>query len=223
MALWSWRTLPDERVEVDRGQGFEVAQPIETPSVVQTADRVLEWLPLAETYAEKYGVPVSWILAIIFAESGGNPKAENFCCAGLMAIFWTVHGKSKADMLDPEKNVDYGTSLLAQSRARGQDLPGAASVHVAGGGTTGTPRKNSLSPWGMAEHMWPEGQGDGSVGYIDRVVRANNMFVERLEHGDVPPPLPYLGQRASALAQLTFFGLGAAVGYAAISLLPRVR
>lgn len=233
MARWEWRTLPDDSVEVDRrdGGGFQALPSHEHANVVRTADRTLEWTELAQKYATKYDIPVSWILGVIFAESGGDPKAENFCCAGLMAIFWSVHGKTKQDMLDPDKNVDYGASLLAATKAKGYQLPGVASVHVAGGGMTGTPHTSFKSPWGMAEHMWLDNpQGDGSVGYIDRVVRANNMMVHRLAahppHIEPPVgPLPVLPavSRASFGSQLLPFVAGAGAGFLAIMLLPRLR
>lgn len=253
MALWTWRTLADERVEVDRhdGAGPSTEGPTEVASVAATAQRVSQWTGLAAKYAEKWDVPISWILAIIMAESRGNPKAENWCCAGLMAIYWSVHGKTKQDMLDPEKNVDYGTSLLARARSQGYDLPAAASMHVAGaksdaqgnltphGGGCCSARcapscdQNTCvehpdfpagSPWGMCEHMFPRTDGDGSVGYIDRVVRFNNYWVQRLGQSQPAQPpgqvLPTKPASASTAATLVAFAIGAAAGYEAIKLVP---
>ena len=219
MAIWSWRTSPEGAVEVDRGdgQGFVREVSLPHPQVTETQQRVLTWDPLAAKAAAKYDVPLSWILAFIFAESGGKADADNApaCggtgCVGLMAIHWAVHGQTKADMLDPAKNLDYGTSLLAESRKRGYDLPTAASIHVAGGGTTYSPHSGTCcsakckpscqgrcsehpdhpegSPFGMCEHMHRGTQGDGSVGYIDRIVRANNSFIDLLANR-VTEPLP---------------------------------
>lgn len=210
MALWRWRTLENGMVEVDMGDGWVVpyaggASPPVHERVRSTQDRVLQWVGLANKYGAKYDVPPSWILAVIYAESGGDPQAENYCCAGLMAIYYSVHGKRREDMLDPEKNVDYGTSLLARSRSSGWDLPAAASMHVAGakveaGGRVrpwsggcraarepGHPKFPGGSPWGYCEHMLPiTDAGDFATGYIDRVVRANNSFVYWLEHGRFP-------------------------------------
>ncbi len=216
MALWAWRTLSDGRVEVDRrdGQGYQPAPSIEHPDVLNTAERVLQWRGLAQKYADKYNIPVSWLLGFIFAESGGNPQAENFCCVGLMAIYWSVHGKTRADMLDPEKNIDYGASLLAKTKARGYQLPGVASVHVGGGGMTGDPHTAMKSPWGMREHMWlQKPQGDGSVGYIDRVVRANNYFVNRLGLSKKLPLAAAAKTGTSVVALL----VGGVLGYQAVS------
>lgn len=225
MALWSWKTLDDGRVVVDKGEGYQPYASVPVADVVDTADKVMGWLPLAEDKAAKYGVPVSWILAFIFAESRGDPGASNFCCTGLMAIMTQppVHGKSKAQMLDPEQNVDYGASLLAQSSANGNELPAVASIHVAGPkvGTADEPKQNIHSPWGMSEHMWlNKPQGDGSVGYIDRIVRANNMFVELLGQSQhVPPPTkqpPIPPPFAKAGSSAVPFVVGGALGLAAM-------
>ncbi len=254
MALWTWRTLPDERVEVDRGDGngFQ-ALPlamVEHPAMQARLKRVLQWLPLAEKYGAKSGVPPSWILGFINAESGGDPKAEHYSCAGLMAIFWSIHGKKGQDMLAPDKNIDYGTSLLAKMRAQGHDLPATASLYVAGGsrregnkivpkaGTccsamcresckkcTQHPNYPGGSPWGMCEHMMPRTDVDGSVGYIDRVVRGNNYFAEALQGRVKPPPeLPAPPPAtASAGGKLLWVAAGAAAGYAGIMMLPKLR
>jgi soluble lytic murein transglycosylase-like protein len=227
MARWSWRTLPDGRVEVDKGSGFSVPLlPDERAPINARLERVLQWLPLAEKYSLKYDVPVSWILGFMYAESGGDPSAENFCCVGLLAIF--VKGKNpahpsrtRAQMLDPEQNLDYGTSLLADSRARGHDLPATASVHVGGGGTTGNPWPSTASPWGMREHMWKvHERGDDTVGYIDQVVRASNTLLDRLGARVAPEPPTSL---AGAVSPLLPFAVGGLLGFALVSWsLPRL-
>ena len=229
MADWRWRTLPDETVEVDRrdGRGFSTAGSEVGFGVEKAQARVLAWAPIGDKYAQKYGVPLSWILGVMFAESGGNPSAENPCCVGLMAIHLKAHGKTRAQMLDPEQNIDYGTSLLARSKNKGYDLPAAASIHVAGGGRRLVPHAGTCSsargkhpsfpagsPWGMCEHMFTKTMGDGSVGYIDRVVRANNSFAALLagrQPGAAPPGLAGITFRDGAVMVAS-----ALLGYAAL-------
>jgi len=209
-------------------------------AVHQAAERVLQWAPLADKYGDKYGVPPSWILGVIYSESGGDPAAENPCCVGLMAIHLAAHGKTRSEMLDPEANVDYGTSLLAASRLRGYDLPAAASIHVAGGGRDMKPHPGDCrsavgihpdfpdgSPWGMCEHMFPRTHGDGAVGYIDKVVRANNFMIDALGARLPMPPTPFPPGRiapASVVGSIVPFALGAAAGYLALDwALPKLR
>lgn len=178
MVRWFWRTRPDGIVEVNGA----VPVLLDFPGKDKVLAKVLQWRALAEEMGKKHGVPPQWILGFILAESGGNPSAENFCCVGLMAVFWKVHGKRREDMLDPRKNVDYATSTIARTiKTAGFDLPRAASVHVGGGGTTGQPHASASNPWGLREHSWVERPDrDGSLGYIDRVVRASNTFAQLL-------------------------------------------
>lgn len=220
MALWSWRTLSDGSVEVDRGQGFKRIAFDPLPSQLAKS---FEWRELAKKYADKYGVPLSWVLATIAIESGGNPEAENWCCAGLMAIYWKVHGKKRVDMLDPDKNLDYGVSLLAKSVKLGLDYPQTASVHNAGAEAGGTPHPSTKSPWGMREE----------TPYIERGVKALNHYVDLLG-GDqllpglpphVPPPLERPVLRAGFLtpSQLLLpLSAGALLGYLAVGVVTRL-
>lgn len=229
MGSWAWRTLPGGWIEVDRhdGAGYVVPVLSDSPGMRSIEERVLGWRQLAEDKADKYDVPVSWILAIITAESAGDPSAENWCCAGLMAIFYRVHNKTREEMLDPEKNVDYGTSLLGRSRAAGLDLPAVASIHVAGARIEGgqlRPHRGTCtaakgihpdypegSPFGYCEHMLPKTAPDGAVGYIDRVVRANNTYLTLLEGIGPTPGAPIPAAMGRTLLP---FVLGAAAGYA---------
>ena len=251
MANWSWRTLLDSSVEVDRHDGAGFVRPtcIEHPEVLRTQQRCLDWAALAADKAAKYDVPLSWILAVVYAESGGKADAENACCVGLMAIHCVAHNKSRAEMHDPEKNLDYGTSLLAESRSRGYDLPATASIHVAGGGVEYKPHSGTCcsakckpgcdpdkcsehpdhpegSPWGYCEHMFRKTQGDGAVGYIDRVVPANNSLLDLL-WGRVEPGDPWVAASSKQAAveplgaRLAAFAGAAALGYLAIDELSR--
>jgi hypothetical protein len=213
MSTYSWRTNRDGYVEVDL-DGSGNYQAIElTPD--KNTQRVLEnWVPLAQKNSQKHGVPINWILAFIYSESGGNPNAENYCCAGLMAIYYDIHNMSRADALNPEINVDKATGWIAKSIQKGQDLPQAASVHNAGGGNTGTPHISSSSPWGMRENTGVP------YGFIERVVRASNLFRRTL--GDVaylPDPSIPVEPSGSALAKIVPFTAGLAFGYVAIDML----
>jgi hypothetical protein len=218
-------------VDVDRGDGAGFVRP-KFPADLPQVERTQQWIPLARKYGAIHGVPPAWILGTIVIESGGDDLADNIAsggckskgvstgCVGLMAIHWAVHGQTKSDMLDAEKNIDYGTSLLARSAAKGYDYPQAASIHVAGGGTTMTPhsgncpecRRHGFCPWGMCEHK----------GYIERGVKAVNVFTDIL--GDRPPlpgnglpPVPL--KTAGVGGTLLVFGAGAVVGYYAIEFL----
>jgi hypothetical protein len=70
--------------------------------------------------------------------------------------------------------------------------------------------------------MWlDKPDGDGSVGYIDRVVRNNNLWIDRL--GAQPAP-QIQTPRSSPLGALGPFSVGALGGFAAVAvLLPKIR
>ncbi len=220
MALWSWRTDPSGYVEVDRNDGQGFVRPRFSPDLPQI-QRALEWLPLAEKYGAKYGVPPAWILATITVESGGKPTAENFCCVGLMAIY--VKGprpahptKTREQMLDPDQNVDYGTSLLAKSVAHGLDFPQTASVHNCGASSInpGMPKHRDDTPFGMCEE----------TPYIERGIKALNTILDVLDARPgnglpTPKPKPIPVKTAGVGGTLLVFGAGAVVGYYAITFL----
>lgn len=213
MSTYSWRTNREGYVEVDLfGNGEYQAIELPTDSSIQ---RVLtHWIDLAQRNSEKHNVPAPWILAFIYSESGGNPEAENYCCAGLMAIYYSIHGMTRDQALDPETNVDKATSWISESIKKGLDLPQSASVHNAGGGTTGTPHASDKSPWGMRENTGLP------YGFIERVVRAQNYFRRIL--GDAIPEYEIPTAPQSTIAKLSPFVAGAAFGYVAIDTITKL-
>lgn len=86
-----------------------------------------------EALAKKYGVPLQMILAIIMAESGGNPNAKSGAGAlGLMQLMpGTAQGLgfSASQMTsDPKANVEAGTKLLGQLYSQVKADPRFASM-----------------------------------------------------------------------------------------------
>lgn len=76
-----------------------------------------DYSDLITKYSQKYGVPEKLIRQLISVESSGNAKATSPTGpAGLMQVSTAVAkeaGYTKADMYDPEKNIDAGTKYLA--------------------------------------------------------------------------------------------------------------
>ena len=198
MSSWSWRTTSLGFVEVDKGDG--VFSRLTWDHVIPQLEKTKQWISLAAEKSKKYSVPVHWILGVITSESGGDPSAHNWCCYGLMAIYLAVHNKTAEEMSDPEQNVDYGTSLLAGSVSKGLDLPQTASVHNAGGGTSGMPHLSTTDPWGMRENS----------GYIENVVKSANWFLDFLgTYEPVTEPVP----TSKPLATLALLAAGFGIGY----------
>ncbi len=168
---WNWRTLDNGIVQVDKGQGFY------TPSLID-ADRsqVDRWAPLAWRAANKYGVPLAWILGVIRSESGGDPSAVSYANAcGLMQVVPKWHNTTKAAMMDPHQAIYRGTSILRRLIDQGMDLPRVASSYNAGQAAVGKPHPSTKSPWGIREQE----------GYIMGVVAGQNWYRKRLEAGEI--------------------------------------
>lgn len=171
---YAWRTLPSGAVEVD-GKLPEL-----TPAelyVLRT--RVMRWRSLAEKHSARTGVPVHWLLGVIFAETGGVPTLTSQKGAfGLMQVMpFNWGGRSKEQMTDPDTNILVGSNILAGHIKRmGRDLPKVASGYNAGAqAQSGAPHPSATSPWGMRENK----------GYISNVVSGANSALKEL--GADPP------------------------------------
>jgi soluble lytic murein transglycosylase-like protein len=130
------------------------------------------WRELAEKHAGRTGLPVSWVLGVIFAESQGNPNAKSRTGAlGLMQINFAGlrKGLTDAQVLDPDTNVRIGTDYLRELRGFVDDLPSVASMYNAGPKGR-RPKPSNANAWGFVE----------DAGYIDRVVAANNTAIKFL-------------------------------------------
>lgn len=68
---------------------------------------------LVAKYARKHHIPVRLLAALIYVESSGKTNAVSRCGAvGLMQINIRVWHYTKAEMMDPEKNIEVGTHIL---------------------------------------------------------------------------------------------------------------
>ncbi len=93
----------------------------------------LEYLEQSNKAAQKYNIPLEWVLAIISAETKGRELSESHAGAlGLMQImpdtairFGTQYGDQVVSKLhDPEVNITIGTSYLSWLRSQlGSDFP----------------------------------------------------------------------------------------------------
>ena len=183
-----WETKPDGRVLVSASGDIADLTLRELGAANQYTAKVDSWSSLARRAAKVHQVPVSWLLAVIYAESGGDPKAESPKGAiGLMQVVPKYHQTNRVAMFNPKQNVLKGASIYRRLMTLGLDLPQAASGYNAGlVAETQKPHTSSKSPWGLRE----------DPGYIDRVVRANNWYIRRIEAGELDlegPPIGLIG------------------------------
>lgn len=84
----------------------------------------VSYVAAARKWSTWYRVPFEWVLATILVESGGKPNVRGDAdgrSVGLMQVNVVAHAKELADagltpasMLDPAKNIEWGTKYLRQ-------------------------------------------------------------------------------------------------------------
>ena len=100
----------------------------------QTFHREKNWRVLAAKYAYRTGLDPAMVMAVIRAESAGNPSAVSRAGArGLMQLMPStakevagnagVRYRGADDLFDPDLNVRLGTLYLAQLRRMFRDDP----------------------------------------------------------------------------------------------------
>lgn len=138
---------------------------------------VAKWVDLAERVSKEQSVPVAWILAMVYAESRGDEKAE--APDGGWGLMQITHdsfkrGRTKEQVFEPYTNLTLGAGAVARYIRANPDtynLPEAASCYNAGAQPGYRPWPSDVSPWGMRE----------TKGHISRVVAANNGIVTMLK------------------------------------------
>ena len=164
------------------------------------------WTNLSAKYSSKYGVPVAWILAIIYAESLGNPNAVNSEVPpglGLMQITdpGLKRGLSNAQVLIPDTNLDIGVSFIKRIITLGNhDLVKVASYYNCGGRSDGSPHTAPTSgqnpAWGYC----------ATVGYLERVTQASNTYLAKYSGTPSRNIWRDVGKTAVGLALLAYAG-----------------
>ena len=101
---------------------------------------VEHYRPLIERHADRHGLDRELVLAVVRAESGGDPHAVSRLGArGLMQLMPIAHreatdrlGVAPGDLHDPEHNVEAGTAYLAHlmERFKGDRTLAVAAYHM---------------------------------------------------------------------------------------------
>ena len=91
------------------------SSPIKVGKYSYNGSAVNKWDQLIIKYSTKYNIDPNFIKALVLIESSGNEKLYNkICCYGLLQVHAKAHNVSGTDMLNPEKNLDKGCSILSE-------------------------------------------------------------------------------------------------------------
>jgi soluble lytic murein transglycosylase-like protein len=140
----------------------EPSASVKPPSVFQAEEkmsphqRMQRWAPLIAAASKRFGVPQSWIRAVMLAESGGRtmmgegqPIVSSAGAMGLMQLMPSTYADMRAqyglgaDPHDPHDNIVAGAAYLRWLRqkydypemfAAYNDGPGNLEARLAGGG-----------------------------------------------------------------------------------------
>lgn len=122
--------------------GRPAAAPTPTGPLPGTKQTVLQWKPLLDKYAQKYGVPVEILMALVDSESSGDPNARgsafnyNGKIAQAQGLFQAVNmiwGTDGRNLFDPDTNADTIVGQLIAPAWKKYGTPEHVRAVMAGG------------------------------------------------------------------------------------------
>jgi hypothetical protein len=186
-----WRTQASGLIVVTRDDWSEFVPTLMAPELQRAMDGVIEkWGPLCRLEASKRWLDWRWIAAMIYRESGGDPKAfrrepNGWTGVGLLQI---THPSLKghhtdAELFDPELNVAIGARYIAdQRKTYGDNFPRVSAAFNAGSAHLPSDEAHA-NAWNL--HC--------SKGHIDAEVQALNYAVSKdLAPSSFPKAAPLL-------------------------------
>lgn len=151
-----WRILSSGLIEVENEGTPAVAAG--STAFQQMAQTWKNWGGLFQQAADKYDLPVSWILAVATMETGAwssdpTKQAQIQSPVGAIGVMQimpfnaTAFGLSSAsDLFDPAKNIDVGAHILSKDNAMTSPppggLPGISALYNSGKLCTTDPNRN---------------------------------------------------------------------------------
>jgi soluble lytic murein transglycosylase-like protein len=165
------------------------------------------WGPLLRAAASKYGVPVTWLLAIATMETGpwsDNPErqAKMVSPAGAIGIMQimpatgSMLGVAPSALTDPAVNIDAGAKLVAQLAAKNPSGLPAISAAYNSGKVCGC-AKSGCNEWNLY----------ADANYPRRVIEWNNTALAAgLGSPFGPSAIPLFGAALGASLALVLVG-----------------
>lgn len=146
----------------------KIIRPVKrTPKVPRI--KKIPYIELVHKWAGFYGLPTSFVLAVIEIESGFNPKAVSR--VGAMGLMQLMPKVAKAygvkDAFDPDQNIQGGCALLARLKVRHKgDVNNILAAYNAGGANV---RKKGGTP------------SHATKKYIEKIVFAWSRYKRQLK------------------------------------------
>lgn len=168
---YRWRMAESGLVMVQMTPDAAEVAPSLGPVLAPSMERVIaRWEMLCNDTGDRFGVSRGWLLAMVWRESGGNPRAFNPDGGrGLLQITSAAlkAGRTDEQLFDPGTNVGIGARYVADLMRRyGRDFPRVAAAFNAG-----SVRESERNPWGMVQ----------TTGHVSAEVAALNYYLMRDE------------------------------------------
>jgi soluble lytic murein transglycosylase-like protein len=166
----TWRTDKQGRIIVSDNGGAEYT-PMATPvEQVMIDTGVAKYGPLFKHYANEYGIPWTWLVAMAKRESGFNPNAQSY--DGGWGLFQITDsglkgGRTFEQLANPATNTMVAANYISGIvRRYGGDFPTVTATFNAG-----SPRADASSPWNL----------HATTDHIDDEVRTLNYTITKYD------------------------------------------
>ncbi len=183
--MYQWRTDEHGLIVVTKEDGSQFVPTLTGKYADVMSSVIARWGDTVRPIAEQFGIVERWILAMIYQESGGNPRAfrrepNGWTGIGLLQI---THpslkgGHTDEQLFDPQLNLTIGARYIKQIAGRDDvkwDWPRVAATFNAG-----SPRPNPKSQWNLFCYG----------NHVDAEVAAQNYCVLRaMTPSEHPAPL----------------------------------
>lgn len=201
-----WELLPSGEIAI-QGEGVVALAPSSQAAALMMQNW-RNWGPLLRAAASKYGVSVTWLLAIATMETGpwsDNPsrQAGMVSPAGAIGIMQVMPstgsmlGVSPASLTDPAVNIDTGAKLVAQLAAKNPSGLPAISAAYNSGKVCGC-AKSGCNEWNLY----------ADANYPRRVIEWNNTAIQAGLGSSFggPNAIPFFGAALGASLALVLVG-----------------
>jgi hypothetical protein len=179
-SMYRWRTDECGLIWVSKDGAPEFVPTLRGANALGMESVIARWSDMARVVAERWGLPVEWILSMVWRESAGNPRAfrrepNGWTGIGLLQI---THPSLKGGLIDeqvfdPQTNLEIGARYIARSIVAkyGRDFPKISAAFNAG-----SVRHSDANEWQMVctgNHV------DAEVGALNYQILRSQQEMQR--------------------------------------------